>query len=125
MKTMLSTGITLLFVCLPAPSQATDQNRPVLDVIVVDVNGDVDGFLDRMKRIQGVARRLNLPATGALAAVGAGCEAPSECRDCSLIARPASDAGSGIRGIISLLNCEIWGQPLLSSKLWLPGSAAP
>jgi hypothetical protein len=29
----------------------------------VDVNGDVEGFLERMKRIQGVAKRLNLPAT--------------------------------------------------------------
>ena len=44
-------------------ASATDQNRPVLDVIIVDVNGDLDGFLDRMKRIQGVAERLNLPAT--------------------------------------------------------------
>ena len=63
MKAMLLTGIALLSVCLPAPSQATDQNRPVLDVIVADANGDVDGFLDRMKRIQGIAKRLNLPAT--------------------------------------------------------------
>ena len=43
-------------------SFATDQDRPVLDVIVVDVNGDLDGFLGRMQRIQGVARRLGLPA---------------------------------------------------------------
>ena len=63
MKAMLLTGIALLSMCLPAPSQAIDQNRPVLDVIVADANGDVDGFLDRMKRIQGIAKRLNLPAT--------------------------------------------------------------
>ena len=60
---MLFTGVVVLCICLPAPSQATDQNRPVLDVIIVEVNGDVEGFLDRMKRIQGVAKRLNLPAT--------------------------------------------------------------
>lgn len=43
-------------------STATDQNRPVLDVIVVNVNGDLDGFLDRMQRIQAVARRLHIAA---------------------------------------------------------------
>ncbi len=63
MKFMLITGIALLCTCLPTPSQATDQDRPVLDVIIVDVNGDVEGFLERMKRLQGVAQRLNLPAT--------------------------------------------------------------
>jgi len=63
MKTVLFACIVIFAMCLPAPSRATDQNRPVLDVIIVDVNGDVDSFLDRMKRIQGVARRLNLPAT--------------------------------------------------------------
>ena len=63
MKIMLITGVALLCTCLPAPSQATDQDRPVLDVIIVDVNGDLEGFLERMKRLQGVAKRLNLPAT--------------------------------------------------------------
>ena len=63
MKIMIITGIAMLTMCLPTLSQATDQNRPVLDVIVADVNGDLEGFLDRMKRIQGVAKRLNLPAT--------------------------------------------------------------
>ncbi len=63
MKSMLITGIALLSLCLPAPSRATDQNRPVLDVIVADVNGDLDSFLDRMNRVQDVARRLNLRAT--------------------------------------------------------------
>ncbi len=63
MNAILFTSVVLLALCLPAPSQATDQNRPVLDVIIVNVNGDVDGFLDRMKRIQGVAKRLDLPAT--------------------------------------------------------------
>ncbi len=56
-------GIAILSICLPTPSQATDQNRPVLDVIVADVNGDLEGFLDRMKRIHGIAKRLDLPAT--------------------------------------------------------------
>lgn len=40
---------------------ATDQTRPVRDVIIADVNGDLDGFLDRMKRVKGVADRLKLP----------------------------------------------------------------
>lgn len=44
-------------------SRATDQNRPVLDVIVVNVNGDLDGFLDRMQRMQAIAKRLAIPAT--------------------------------------------------------------
>lgn len=48
---------------LPETANATDQNRPVLDVIVVDVNGDLDGFLARMQRIQSVADRLKIPAT--------------------------------------------------------------
>lgn len=42
--------------------QAIDQNRPVMDVLIADVNGDLDGFLDRMKRLEGVAERLGLPA---------------------------------------------------------------
>ncbi len=63
MKNTLIIGIAILSLCLPAPSQATDQNRPVLDVIVADVNGDLEGFLDRMMRIHGVAIRLDLPAT--------------------------------------------------------------
>lgn len=63
MKTTLIIAFALFSTCLPVSSQATDQDRPVLDVIIVDVNGDLDGFLDRMQRIQGVAKRLNLPAT--------------------------------------------------------------
>ena len=47
---------------VPLTSNATDQNMPVLDVIVVDVNGDLEGFLDRMSRIKSVAERLGLPA---------------------------------------------------------------
>ena len=62
MKTALIVAIALISMCLPISLQATDQNRPVLDVIIVDVNGDLDGFLDRMRRIQGVAKRLDLPA---------------------------------------------------------------
>ena len=63
MKNLLLAGVALICMCLPMLTQATDQNRPVLDVIIVDVNGDLDGFLDRMRRIHGVAERLDLPAT--------------------------------------------------------------
>lgn len=63
MKKLLVMSILMLASALPSVASATDQSRPVLDVIIVDVNGDLDGFLDRMKRIQGVANRLNLPAT--------------------------------------------------------------
>jgi len=62
MKKLILASVAIVAVVLPSSSLATDQNRPVLDVIVVDVNGDLDGFLDRMKRIQSVAKRLNLPA---------------------------------------------------------------
>jgi len=63
MKKLILTSILLLVTAVLPVASATDQNRPVLDVIIVDVNGDLDGFLDRMQRIQGVAKRLNLPAT--------------------------------------------------------------
>jgi hypothetical protein len=63
MKRRLIAGLALIIVATPLWSHATDQGRPVLDVIVADVNGDLEGFLDRMKRIQGVAKRLDLPAT--------------------------------------------------------------
>jgi hypothetical protein len=52
----------MFIVYQPPSAVATDQNRPVLDVIIVDINGDLDGFLDRMKRVQAVAERLELPA---------------------------------------------------------------
>ena len=42
--------------------QAIDQRRPVMDVLIADANGDLDGFLDRMDRIKKVAERLGLPA---------------------------------------------------------------
>jgi len=63
MKKLVSASVFLLVCAFSMNASATDQNRPVLDVIIVDVNGDLDGFLDRMKRIQGVADRLKLPAT--------------------------------------------------------------
>ena len=62
MKSMLLAGALLLAGLAPTWSLAIDQSRPVLDVIIVDVNGDLDGFLDRMQRIQAVAERLELPA---------------------------------------------------------------
>ena len=62
MRRLILALVATLGVCVSLTSSATDQNRPVLDVIVVDVNGDLEGFLDRMKRIKGVAERLGLPA---------------------------------------------------------------
>ena len=60
MKTLLS-AFVILFLAT-ATVQATDQRRPVMDVLIADVNGDLEGFLDRMKRIEGVAERLGLDA---------------------------------------------------------------
>ena len=62
MKLLTFVGLIVLVVSQPLTAVATDQNRPVLDVIIVDVNGDLDGFLDRMQRVQAVADRLGLPA---------------------------------------------------------------
>ena len=62
MRRLILAMVAALGICVPLTSSATDQNRPVLDVIVVDVNGDLEGFLDRMNRIKGVAERLGLPA---------------------------------------------------------------
>lgn len=45
----------------PAVAQ-TGQHRPVRDVVIADVNGDLAGFLDRMRRIEGVNKRLQLGA---------------------------------------------------------------
>ncbi|MFQ5983695.1 MAG: hypothetical protein ACE5KS_10020 [Woeseiaceae bacterium] len=58
----MKTLFALLALCLPVTTFATDQNRPVLDVIIVDVAGDLEGFLERMARVQAVAKRLELPA---------------------------------------------------------------
>ena len=57
MKKLIITSVFLLVTAVLPSASATDQNRPVPDVIIVDVN------LDRMQRIQRVADRLNLPAT--------------------------------------------------------------
>lgn len=62
MRRMVFALVTALIVGAPLTSSATDQNRPVLDVVVAYVNGDLEGFLDRMNRIKGVAERLGLPA---------------------------------------------------------------
>ena len=62
MKSFLTIIAAAVGLSLAAPSWSTDQNRPVLDVIVVNVNGDLEGFLDRMQRVQRVAERLGLPA---------------------------------------------------------------
>ncbi len=62
MKFLMIFGIAMIAVCQPVSAFATDQDRPVLDVIIVDVNGDLDGFLDLMQRVQAVANRLELPA---------------------------------------------------------------
>ncbi len=63
MKFLMIFGIAMMTVCQPVSAFATDQDRPVLDVVVVDVNGDLDGFLDLMKQVHAVAERLELPAT--------------------------------------------------------------
>lgn len=63
MRITLIAALAILCITLPVCSLATDQHRPVLDVLIADVNGDLDGFLDRMKRIEDVAKRLELPAT--------------------------------------------------------------
>ncbi len=46
----------------PTDATATDQTRPVIDMIIADVNGDLQGFLERMNRVEAVAHRLGLPA---------------------------------------------------------------
>ena len=63
LKSMLVHILAAVFVLSIQSAHATDQTRPVRDVIIVDVNGDLDGFLDRMKRVKGVAERLELPVT--------------------------------------------------------------
>ncbi len=45
-----------------ATAQGTNQHRPVRDVLIADVNGDLPKFLGFMKRIEGVNRRLRLGA---------------------------------------------------------------
>ncbi len=62
MRFLLIASLTIFACCLPVQSSATNQDRPVLDVIVVEVNNDLDGFLERMQRIQAVAKRLKLAA---------------------------------------------------------------
>ena len=59
----LAAAAMLFALVAPAAVQATDQTRPALDVIIAETAGDLDGFLDRMKRIEGVAERLGLAAT--------------------------------------------------------------
>lgn len=54
--------VALMVAAATAAEGQTDQRRPVRDVIVADVNGDLEGFLDRMKRIDGVNKRLGLGA---------------------------------------------------------------
>jgi len=64
MKQVIFLAAMIVFSGLgPDAARATDQKRPVSDVLIVDVNGDLDGFLDRMKRLQGVAQRLGLAAS--------------------------------------------------------------
>lgn len=62
MKQIIVAYVACMAIFSPIDVLATDQQRPVLDVIVVDVNGDLEGFLDRMQRIEKVAARLKLPA---------------------------------------------------------------
>ena len=62
MKNLALAGMLALAFLSLHTLQGTDQNRPVMDVIIVDANGDLDGFLERMQRLQGVADRLKLKA---------------------------------------------------------------
>ena len=63
---MLKLGLLLVaaVTALPATTlaQGTNQRRPVRDVLIADVNNDLTGFLDRIKRIEGVNQRLGLGA---------------------------------------------------------------
>lgn len=61
-KNGLAAALASVMLAAPHAAMATDQTRPVVDIIVVDVNGDLDGFLDRMARVESVAERLGLPA---------------------------------------------------------------
>ena len=63
MKKMLSLVALTMALAIALTVQAIDQKRPVVDVLIADVNGDLDAFLDRMERIEVVAERLGLPAT--------------------------------------------------------------
>jgi len=63
MRIIALIGCCMLLMQQPLTASATDQSRAVLDVIIADVNGDLDGFLNRMQRVQAVADRLGLPAT--------------------------------------------------------------
>ena len=54
---LLHVTMLLAGAAIGLPASATDQSRPVPDVIAVDVNGDLDGFLERMQRIEAIARR--------------------------------------------------------------------
>lgn len=45
-----------------AAAQTTDQGRPVRDVLIADVNGNLPRFLDLMKQIGAVNQRLGLGA---------------------------------------------------------------
>lgn len=62
MKRFLMFVVVMAAFLMPSIAGATDQNRPVRDVVVADVNGDLDGFLERMKRLEGIVERLKLPA---------------------------------------------------------------
>lgn len=62
MRLSVIAAVAASFLLLSLPAVATDQDRPVLDVIVVDVNGDLEGFLERMQRIEKVTERLGIPA---------------------------------------------------------------
>jgi len=63
MNKRLVCALLLLLTWLTAiDALATDQNRPVMDVIIADVNGDLDGFLDRMKQVETLAHSLGLDA---------------------------------------------------------------
>ena len=53
MKKLFYSAAVALTLAAALTVQAIDQSRPVMDVLIADTNGDLDGFLDRMKRLEG------------------------------------------------------------------------
>jgi hypothetical protein len=62
MRPMVALLFPILLLAAPADAAAQDQHRPVRDVLIADINGDLAKFLGFMKRIEEVNRRLQLGA---------------------------------------------------------------
>lgn len=63
---MSRSTLTLAFAIVAWPTaalaQGSNQHRPVRDVLIAETNGDLGKFLDFMRRIESVNRRLELGA---------------------------------------------------------------